>query len=66
MSFAARNTLRSVARQAPRFRVQARSRAFTAAAPTEGAALQKYLEADKALTHHAARVFIPLLFSSFF
>ena len=55
MSFAARNSLRSVARQAPRFRSQAvRARTFAGAAPTEGAALQKYLEAEKALGHHAA------------
>ncbi|KAJ3516367.1 hypothetical protein NLJ89_g1156 [Agrocybe chaxingu] len=50
MSFAARNSLRSLARAA---RVRpAATRSF--ATSTEGTALQKYLEADKALQHHAA------------
>lgn len=62
MSFAARSTLRAVARSTPRIRPQARTRGFAGAVPAESvevkpseAALQKFLEADKPLVHHAAR-----------
>lgn len=49
MSFALRNSLRAVARRPASIRVTQRT--FS----TEHTALQKYMEADKALAHHAAR-----------
>jgi hypothetical protein len=48
MSFALRNSLRAVSRRPASTRVTHRTFA------TEHAALQKYMEADKALAHHAA------------
>lgn len=49
MSFALRNSVRAVARRPASTRATLRT--FT----TENTALQKYLETDKALAHHAAR-----------
>lgn len=48
MSFALRNSLRAVSRRPASTRVTQRT--FS----TENPALQKYMEADKALAHHAA------------
>jgi len=49
MSFVLRNSARAVGRR------PASTRATLRTFSTENTALQKYLEADKALTHHAAR-----------
>jgi hypothetical protein len=51
MSSIARNSLRSIARTAPRVHFSARSRTF---ATTSESATEKYLAEDKALQHHAA------------
>ncbi|KAF8971476.1 cytochrome c oxidase, subunit VIa [Flammula alnicola] len=49
MSFAVRNSFRTVARAA-----RSRNNSSIATAAENGAALEKFLEADKALAHHAA------------
>lgn len=65
MSFTALNAFRSVTRSTPRVRPQAHTRRFAGAAPAEvvdlkptpGPGLEKFLDAERALTHHAARVY---------
>jgi hypothetical protein len=52
MSIIARNSLRTIARTAPRVRVSASSRTFATA--SESTVFQKYAAEEKALQHHAA------------
>ncbi len=66
MSFSARNAFRTVARSTPRVRPQAHTRRFASDAPAEifdlkpapGPGLEKLLEAERDLVHHAARAYL--------